>query len=318
MKVLWTHNFSPEIKNSGVFMHKMAENLQEQGMKIDMLYLGNLNSIFGIFSAIRLIRTSSKKYDLVHSQFGSACGFVSMFATTNKIISLRGSDWHRYSGINLKERFHNIFSRFLTKVSMLKFKNIIVMSNRMKNELDKLYKNKNISVITDPIDLNIFKPKNDSLNTNEGIRYVLFNSLDENNPVKRVNLAKRAIEIAKKINPKIEIAFATGLNHNEMPSFIASCELILSTSYYEGWPNCIKESLACGIPFVATDVSDLSEIANRRNNCRVVRPDADLIAKNIIEVLELKKDPSLIDEVKSMSFNNTYLKIKESYSNAIN
>ena len=103
-----------------------------------------------------------------------------------------------------------------------------------------------------------------------------------------------------------------------MPSFIASCNLILSTSYYEGWPNCIKESLACGIPFVATDVSDLAEISKRQMSCRVVSPDAHMIAQNIIEVIDLDKDLNLVDEVKHMSFNNTYLKIKETYSRVVN
>ena len=323
MKILWTHNFSPDVKNSGVFMHKMANSLQERGMDIDMLYLGNLNSILGIYRAIRLLRSSSISYDLVHSQFGSACGFVSMFAVPKKIISLRGSDWHIYRGNNTKERIHNILSRFLTKISMFKFHHIIVMSNRMKNEVNAVHKNKIISVIADPIDLDLFKPEvdeftNTDIKKGESKKYVLFNSLDKDNPVKRVSLAKKAIKIAKKVNPHIEIAIASGLDHSEMPSFIASCNLILSTSYYEGWPNCIKESLACGIPFVATDVSDLAEISKRQMSCRVVSPDAHMIAQNIIEVIDLDKDLNLVDEVKHMSFNNTYLKIKETYSRVVN
>ena len=90
-----------------------------------------------------------------------------------------------------------------------------------------------------------------------------------------------------------------------MPSVVSECDLVLSTSEYEGWPNCVKEALACNVPFIATDVSDLSEIAKRHSNCRIVKPDPESISKQIIQVLSLPKNNLLRQEVMHMSYENT-------------
>lgn len=323
MKILWTHNFTPDVKHSGVFMHTMRKGLQDNGLDIDTLYLGNLRSISGIYNAIRSVIKKSVEYDIVHAQFGSVCGFVTMFARGPKIISLRGSDWHKYNGANFNTRIHNFLSRLLTRISLINYKNIIVMSNRMKKEVEKSHKSKKISVITDPIDLEMFNfaiknnDSNDLQKRSNEKKYILFTSIHKKNPIKRIDLAHKAIQIAQISDPNIEIAIASGIDNKDMPSFISSCDLVLLTSHYEGWPNCVKEALACGLPFISTDVSDLSEIASRRNNCRIVTEEPEIIAKNILEVLQMGKDISLIDEVRNMSLNHAYNKVISFYELAL-
>ena len=74
-----------------------------------------------------------------------------------------------------------------------------------------------------------------------------------------------------------------------MPSVVSECDLILITSVYEGWPNCIKEALACNVPFIATDVSDLSEIAKRHSNCRIAEPNPESISKHYSSIKPTSK-----------------------------
>lgn len=61
--------------------------------------------------------------------------------------------------------------------------------------------------------------------------------------------------------------------------------IVLCTSTHEGWLNSIKEALACNVPVVLTDVSDLHLITDNEKDCRIYPPDAEIIVDNICDVL---------------------------------
>ena len=325
MKILWTHNFDPALQGSGSFMWIMVEGLRKQGMKIDVLNLGNLRSAWGMFQAILRVRAKSKDYDLVHAQFGSACSFVTMFSYKPKIVSLRGSDWYQFSGRNIFTKAHSYLGRLFTKISLRRFASIIVMSKRMQQELDSYLiqdSPSRVTVITDPIDLQKFVPmardisRKQYFTAYQADTLILLTSLDENNPIKRVALAREAIKIVQQDVPNVRLVVASGINHDDMPAFISACDMMLVTSRHEGWPNCVKEALACGIPFVSTDVSDLKDIAREQSRCRIAEPNAENIAKQILSTISSPEslDPlSLRKYVLHMSIAKTYTSLLDIY-----
>ena len=303
MKVLWTHNFNPSIRNAGSFMYILAEYLQKFKVDLDLLYLGNLRSPGNILRARRMVKDTAKKYDIIHSQFGSACAFVtSVVDDIPKVLTLRGSDWYRYKGRNLFLFIHSWLATIFTQSAIQKFDMVITVSHRMKKEIQRKYPKIKVFFMPSPIELEKFKPidKHTARATlgfpNDHDKWVLFTTISTRNPVKRVDLARKSVEIANQLmngSLKIKIRIASGVPHNEMPLFVASCDLALCTSTHEGWPNSIKEALACNIPFVATDVDDLYLIANKEPSCRICPPDAHVIAKNITEVLMIKEPKNL-------------------------
>jgi glycosyltransferase involved in cell wall biosynthesis len=318
MKILWTHNFDPAIKGSGSFMWVMVDGLRKQGMQIDVLNLGNLRSPWRIFQAILRVRAQSKNYDLVHAQFGSACSLVTMFANKPKIVSLRGSDWYKFSGKNIFTKAHSYLGRLFTQISLRRFASIIVMSRHMQHELQSYLKQDSpsrVTVITDPIDLQKFVPIPRDVSRQKYFpeyqteTLIILATLDENNPIKRVALAKEAIRLVQQDVPNVRLVVASGISHADMPAFISACDLMLVTSRHEGWPNCVKEALACGIPFVSTDVSDLKDIARDQSKCRIAEPDAEDIAKQILGTL-CDSEPldalSLRKHVLHMSMTKSY------------
>jgi glycosyltransferase involved in cell wall biosynthesis len=63
----------------------------------------------------------------------------------------------------------------------------------------------------------------------------------------------------------------------------------------------VKEALACNIPFVSTDVSDLARIAAVEAGCVVAPADPDALADGILKAIETKPSGTLRRHVERMA-----------------
>ena len=317
MKILWVHNFNPKIKNSGVFMHQSLNFIRQEFHDIEIveLYVGNLRNPIIVFFSIIKIFILSFKYDVIHAQFGSMCAFVTSFAICKKYLTLRGSDWYKKKDSSFVSSLHNKLQNFLTNITMNRFDAIVVVSKRMRDEVGKVY-NKKIIVIPSAVDLERFYPldkiecrKKMNLPLDKNI--ILFPVMKITNPVKRPELIRSLKNIVEKNN--IIVMTASGVNHQDMVFLFNAVDYVILPSMYEGWPNVIKEGLLCNTPFIATDVSDLSEIASRNLSCKIIEPNLDSILA-VVENLEFKKDNNLRKEIEWMSLQNLNNKlVKELY-----
>lgn len=308
MRILWTHNFDPSIANSGVFVHKTAAGVRERGVDLHLEYLGNLRSIRQVLETRAQVKHLARDFDLVHAQYGSACAFVTGAARdVPRVVTLRGSDWNIHSSSFGFRYFHTRAASLFTRISLGRYDTIICVSRRVARSVQEHAPDARVEVSPSPIDLSRFVPR-DKREAKALLGYphcddkwVLFNSLKLNNPVKRFALAKRAFDIAQARLGNLRLRLATELPHDQIPLFVSACDVILCTSDNEGWPNSIKEALACNVPFVATDVSDLGEIARIEPSCRVCPADPDVIADNLCEVLTGPEPANLRQHVSKMS-----------------
>ena len=189
----------------------------------------------------------------------------------------------------------------------------------MKN----VFPRSNVATLPSPIDLERFVPRDKQEARallgfpNNTEKWVLFNSLILDNPVKRLTLAKRAFELANSRCGNLRFRVANELPHAAVPLFTAACDLILCTSETEGWPNSVKEALACNVPFVSTDVSDLADIAQQDGTCRICPPDAQAIAQGICDALACPEPPNVRRHVARMSLDATSDRLIAIYDSVI-
>jgi teichuronic acid biosynthesis glycosyltransferase TuaC len=308
---LWTHNFDPNDPGKGSFMHTTAEGLRARGVDLRLEYLGNLRSPLQVLRARGRVKELASQYDLVHAQFGSACALATAAAEgVPKLLTIRGNDWATHDATFGFLYFHTRVAACLTRRAINSFDGIVTVSTRLAKQVTGLVPGAFVTVLPSSIDLTLFTPKNRTQartllgHPQSSEKWILFNSVDLQNPIKRFDLAQKAFDIAQTRHGNLRLRLATKLPRDQMALFVAACDLILCTSETEGWPNSIKEALACNVPFVATDVSDLRDIAAVDSSCRVCAPDAQVIASNISDVLAMEEPHDLRRHVAWMSVDS--------------
>ncbi len=324
MRVLWTHNFNPARLNSGVFMFTAAEGLRTLGIDVQLEYLGNLCSPVNIIKAQKHVKKIAKYFDLVHAQYGSACALAtSKVRDCPKALSLRGSDWNVHTASFGYEYWHTRLAKRITRLAVKKYDLVISVSNRMNLDFHHNFPKIQSIALPSPIDLNRFVPVEKGKARlllgfpNNKEKWILFTAGNLNDPIKRYSLARKAVDLANAKLGNIRMQVATGLPYSEMPLFVAACDLILCTSDNEGWPNSIKEALACNLPFISTDISDLQNIADKESTCRICPPDAAVLAENICDVLSTPRTENLRRHVIEMDVRTIGERLLDLYKDLV-
>jgi len=81
------------------------------------------------------------------------------------------------------------------------------------------------------------------------------------------------------------ISIVGSVGHEELPTWYQAADAVLLSSHSEGLPNVLREALACGTPFVSTDVGSISEISHEDYSVLVPAGDEKAFANAIDTVL---------------------------------
>src|SRR5439155_4820704 len=85
----------------------------------------------------------------------------------------------------------------------------------------------------------------------------------------------------------------------QLPDWYRAADLTVLPSHSEGLPNVLRESLACGTPFVASRVGGIPEIAAESASLLVPAGNALALANAVQQMLSEAKDPRPCPSVSS-------------------
>lgn len=307
LKVAWVHSFRTERLNSGVFMHGLVDHMHAAGVQLSLLSVAGMGGAKAVAKAGLELRSATDGYDIVHAQYGSGCGAAAAFARGRRVLTLRGTDWYGMPSVGTKaERVRSAAGAILSRASLARYNRILTVSERMRVSVSKWVDASKVLVLPSAVDLNRFLPIERRVARSQlgfggdESPWVLFSSAEASNAVKRPALAREAVAQARRLMPEIKCMEVSGVPHAEIPLLVNACDVLLLTSTHEGWPNVVKEALACGVPFVSTDVSDLSVIAAREPSCAVVPDTPHALGSAIAEAVRAGRKHELRRHVEHM------------------
>ena len=283
MKVLFLSAKLSSTNEISPIIYSQGESLKKKGIDLNYFTMsgpGFYKYITGIKKLKKHLQNNN--YDLIHAHY-SYCGFVAIRQKTIPVVtSLMGSDV-----ISKWFSFKNIMDKIILKY-VLKYSVIISKTEEINKKLNT--KN-NTYVIPNGINFNLFKLLNkircrEILGLRNDKKYILF-AANPNRKEKNYILAKQTIDLLNDKN--IELLVVYNISQQDLVNYYNACDVLLVTSLYEGSINVVKESLACNLPVISTDVGDVRERIHGIDNCFITTLDKNDIAEKILITIKCNK-----------------------------
>jgi glycosyltransferase involved in cell wall biosynthesis len=125
-------------------------------------------------------------------------------------------------------------------------------------------------------------------------------------------LDKKWLEKARKF--KGSVIFTGAVNEKELIDIYSAADLLVLPTLREGMPMVVLEALASGVPVVATRVSGIPEVVDKRNGLLVDVRELDKLSEYIIKALKMK---FLVKVDKKFQKNNVFQQYEKLYTRCL-
>jgi len=303
----------PEHPAFGIFIKEQIESLKEIGIDCDVFFINAYQK--GKLEYLRVLRKLFiliKNYDLIHCHhpYTFFAAFLANAFRKRIITSFLGS---------IGNSDNSLFVAFST---------IILSDSIIVKRAESIkYLTKKINLIPNGVSLKLFSEIDRADSRRElklkdnSVKYVLFCSAGgTDRKVKRYDRYCTVISILKSVyKENVDELLLINDNRERIPFYFNAANVHLITSDYEGSPNSVKESLACNIPVVSTDVGNVKTMLEGIEGCYVSKSfDPEELANLIAESFKNDRIKGrLALSEKGLDMNNIALKIQELYNSVV-
>jgi len=296
----------------------------QDGFHVHRVYKGKIKFFSMAFFLINIFFClKSIQPNIVHVQqiwFGCIPAFFSKKLLKRPyIIYGRGSDIYHMS----------FFWRKMSKFILKNAAKVIVLTEDMKRELQKIYCGE-ILIIPNGIELDNYKNlQKQNFRVSENKIIIFVGNL---RPVKGLIYLIKAMEIihaemenailmiigdgedrksleemVMKLHLEKVVIFIEKIPNKDIPKYLVQGDVFVLPTLSEGFPNVILEAMAAGLPIVSTNVNGLSEIIRNEENGYLVEPrNPQQLADKLLQIL---KNP-----IQSKNFSNNNIEKVKKYS----
>jgi len=276
-----------QLPHSGTFIKSQVDSLIAAGLEIEVIHPKPRPVLLRYAAAAMqvFLKTLTGHFDVVHGHYGQWCLIARMQWTTPVVASFLGDDL--LGTVSANGSYSNI-SRLIVRISRWLCHRVdaaIVKSEGMQ----KAASGGNTCVIPNGVDIELFHPipraeARAALGWDLDRCYVLFGN-DPKIPVKNFPLAQAAIERLRSRGVSAELVVANGLPQAKLVQYINASNALILSSIAEGSPNVVKETMACNVPVVSTDVGDVAQVIGRTEGCSVCPQDPAALAAALEQAL---------------------------------
>jgi teichuronic acid biosynthesis glycosyltransferase TuaC len=276
-----------QLPDRGTFIKSQVDSLIMEGLRIEVVHPKLGPVLYRYFAATIqvFLKTLLGHFDVVHGHYGTWCLVARLQWRTPVVASFLGSDLlgikTSTSSNSSKGKLFSRLSRWLAHRTDA----VIVKSEEMKKTIAE----KNVFIIPNGIDFDLFQPVPRSqaratLGWDPDRVYILFGN-NPARPVKNFPLAQAALTHLRAQGIDAHLVVASGLPQSQVVLYLNACNALLLPSITEGSPNIVKESMACNVPVVSTDVGDVAQVIGRTEGCSVCASDPQALASGLARAL---------------------------------
>lgn len=264
------HGFAP-------FVTEQVAALEKSGWECQYFPVTN-KGIIGYLKQLPKLKHTIKSFnpDIVHAHYG-LCGLLANLQRRVPVVTT-------YHGSDINDKKVLMLSKIAIRRSAF---NIFVSQKNIEIAKPK----KKFALIPCGINLDDYQivekaESRKQMGLEFDKKYILFAGAFDN-AVKNAALAKEAIAAMNDEN--VQLLELKGYSRQQVALLMQAVDTFLMTSFTEGSPQVIKESLVCGCPIVSVDVGDVKERVEGVDGCFVAKRDADDLASCLKKAIAFGK-----------------------------